>query len=360
MTAEAADVPEAVHGTAHAMPDFQHPFIPRVHPRAAEANQDAARWVRGHGLIDDDAFTDFANIAFGYLAARVLPEAPYERVLTLARWMAWSFVLDDQHDHLIRTGELDAWTAVAAVVAGRQEPSPDDNPLIRAFVEVKSQVLAGLPASVHPRYRHHLAQMMDAMDREAAHRTAPQPPSIAAYVLTRRHSSMLPAMMDITEGALGVEVPPESHGLPAFQELRWSAIDIVSWTNDIVSYRKESSCGDVNNLVLLLVHQHGLSLPDAVGLVTQRIKDRVQDLLHARERLPRALQVLGLTASGLQEAALTCADNLQDWVIGTDLWERTDCTRYRESRWINGHEGAYNRPDLLVTRTASSPPSSSA
>jgi hypothetical protein len=334
------------------VPDFRIPFPPRKHPGARQANAEAAAWALRCGLIEEEAFEEFQGIAFGHLAARVLPDAPYEHVLTLARWIAWSFVLDDQHDHLIRVGRLDAWLPVSRAVTGHLDgggiPVACRNPMTRAFASLADQVLAGMPAGLGARYRHHIKQMMDSLDREAANRSAERLPRVTDYILMRRHSSQLPAMLDMSEAALGVETPAEIYTSPTFQELYWSATDVICWANDIFSFRKEAACGDNNNLVYLLAAQYGWSIPQVVETVARRIALRIADFRLALTRLPHALDTLEVTEPAARAAALRCARNLRDWMIGVDQWHRRDCTRYQDTLWNSGLEGAYTRTDLLT------------
>lgn len=331
--------------TTFEVPDFRLPFTARKHPLGERANAEATAWAVGWGLIDDAAADGFAGIGFGHLAARIGPEASYSHVLVLAQWMAWSFVLDDQHDHLIRSNRLDAWTpfneAIARYLDGGRRSYR--NPMMTAFEELADQIQDAMPESQRARYRTHVLHMMNSLDQEAANRTGTRPPTIADYIATRRHSSQLPAMMDMSECHLGVEVPEGVYTHPAFQALLWSSIDVISWGNDVFSLPKEAACGDNNNIVVLLAQETGLPLRTVVRVVRELIAARVADFQEARQRLPHVAD------PSARHAMRKCADGYQDWMIGTDLWQRHDCTRYRDEDWAKGLEGAYNLPGLLVT-----------
>lgn len=97
------------------VPDFHLPFGNSKHPQAARANTEATSWVLRHELVTHAA-EEFSGIGCGHLAGRVSGDVPYDRILLLAEWMAWSFVLDDQHDHLIRTGQVAAWRPVIGAI----------------------------------------------------------------------------------------------------------------------------------------------------------------------------------------------------------------------------------------------------
>lgn len=188
------------------VPEFSLPFANSKHPQAEQANAEATEWAVGHRLINEDAPDGFAGIGFGHLAARVSHEASYERLVTFAQWMAWSFVLDDQHDHLIRTGRLEAWhpfaQAITGHLAGERAPQLPRNRLASAFVELCDRILADMPTGPRERYRSHVPEMLSALDQEAANRTAAGLPRLIDYILTRRHSSQLPATRPARQGPL--------------------------------------------------------------------------------------------------------------------------------------------------------------
>ncbi|MFD4995646.1 terpene synthase family protein [Streptomyces buecherae] len=331
------------------------PFTGRKHPDAARANDEATAWIVQHGLITDAATDAFAGIAFGHLAARGEPEASYEDLLLLAQWLALAFVLDDQHDHLIRHDQLSAWQSVEDAITRTLDHAtprqPHRNPLTRAFADLYGRIRGRLEPTAHRRFTAHFRNIMESLNEEARNRAPNSVPTITDYILLRRHSSQIPAILDLSEAALNVEVAPEIRASPIFQELYWSAIDVISWTNDIFSFPKEQSCGDTNNLPVLLCAQHRCRPEEAIRMTEQRILERLEDFDSALQRLPRTMNALDFYDPLARSAALQMAYNLQDWMIGGDVWQRQECTRYHDERWNSGGEGAYNRPTLLTERS---------
>ncbi|GGT73887.1 MULTISPECIES: terpene synthase family protein [Streptomyces] len=332
--------------------DFHLPFGNSKHPQAARANVEATAWVVRHELVTD-ATEQFTGIGCGHLAGRVSGEVGYERVLLLAEWMAWSFVLDDQHDHLIRTGDVAAWEPVAEAITTYVETgrvgssSPRRNPLVNGFVDLCDRILDGMSETTAARYRAHVAMMLRSLDQEAGNREAPGRPSVEDYIVMRRHSSQLLPMMDMVEAGLGIDLPRRIHGLTAFQELIASAIDIISWGNDMFSLPKEYACGDHNNLVSLISFHERCSLSDAVRAVESRIQIRIEEYLAGKKHLFEVLDADGTTTPELRETVSRCVRSYEDWIIGTDLWQRYECTRYSDERFAAGLESAYTRPDLI-------------
>ncbi|OKK22032.1 lyase [Streptomyces sp. CB00455] len=334
------------------VPDFHLPFGNSKHPQAARANADATSWVVRHELVTD-AVDQFAGIGFGHLAGRVSGDVPYETVVLLAEWMAWSFVLDDQHDHLIRTGELEAWRPVAGAITeyletGRTTQAPGRrNPLVCGFIDLCDRILAGMSEGTAARYRAHVPLMLGSLDQEAGNRGTGGLPSVQDYILMRRHSSQLLPMMDMVEAGLGIDLPQRIHDLPGFQSLIASAVDVISWGNDVFSLPKEHSCGDNNNLVSLISLREGRSLPEAVRAVETRIQTRIEEYLADEERLFLALDADPATDPALRAAVSRCVRSYEDWMIGADLWQRYECTRYSDERFAAGLESAYTRPGLV-------------
>ncbi|MEV0988513.1 terpene synthase family protein [Streptomyces sp. NPDC049949] len=306
----------------------------------------------GHELVTDAA-EQFTAIGCGHLAGRVSGDVPYETIVLLAEWMAWSFVLDDQHDHLIRTGELAAWRPVTDAITeylatGRTSRSTSRrNPLVKGFVELCDRILDGMSPGTAARYRTHVPQMLHSLDQEAGNRGAVRRPSVQDYVLMRRHSSQLLPMMDMVEAGLGIDLPQHIHDLPAFQAVVESAVDIISWGNDVFSLPKEHACGDNNNLVSLIASWEGRSLPEAVRSVEARIQVRIEDYVTAERRLFQVMDPQGEMDPAVRAAVTRCVRSYEDWMIGADLWQRYECTRYSDERFAAGLESAYTRPDLV-------------
>ncbi|WP_309144181.1 terpene synthase family protein [Streptomyces sp. BR123] len=300
-----------------------------------------------------DAVDQFAGIGFGHLAGRVSGEVAYETVVLLAEWMAWSFVLDDQHDHLIRNGELAAWRPVAGAIGdylrtGRiNSAAAEGNPLVRGFTELCDRILAGLSEPATARFQAHFRLVLRSLDQEACNRRAGVRPTVEDHVLLRRHSSQLLPMMDMVEAGLGIDVPQHVHDLPEFRAVVASTLDIIGWENDMFSLPKEHSCGDTNNLVTLVATRDRCSLADALRTVEGDIHARIEEYLDCKGRLFRLLDAGDGTDPALREAVSRCVRSYEDWMIGADLWQRYECTRYSDERFAAGLESAYTRPDLV-------------
>ncbi|MFV2121204.1 terpene synthase family protein [Streptomyces sp. Act-28] len=336
------------------VPEFHLPFEGSTEPGGGHANAEATAWAVERGLIEAEAAEEFAGIGFGHLAARVARGASEGELTLLAQWMAWSFVLDDQHDLLIRSDRLGDWQPLSDALTRHVGDVPADvpesvrdNPLVSSFAELCDRILAGMSPLLQDRYRRHVPRMLRSLDEEAANRRPGHRPAVEDYVLTRRHSSQLLPMMDMVEAAQGIEIPLEVDASPALQELAWSAIDVISWGNDVFSLPKEYSCGDTNNLAALLAEWHGLTPLEAVEAVEKRIRARVEDFLAIARGLPRALDALGVTDPAVRTAVERRVRGHEDWMIGADLRQRHDCTRYRDERFAAGLEAAYTRPDLV-------------
>nr|WSX53467.1 terpene synthase family protein [Streptomyces sp. NBC_00974] len=338
--------------SSFSVPDFHLPFGNSKHPEASRANAEATAWVLGHELVTAGA-EQFSGIGVGHLAGRVSGEVPYERIVLLAEWMAWSFVLDDQHDHLIRSGDLAAWRPITDAITNYLETgrigvhAPGRNPLVTGFVDLCDRILAGMSENTGARYRAHVPLMLHSLDQEAGNRGSRGRQTVQEYVLMRRHSSQLLPMMDMVEAGLGIDLPQHVHDLPEHQALVASAVDIISWGNDVFSLPKEHACGDTNNLVSLISSWEGCSLPEAVRAVEGRIQIRIEQYLTEERQLIQAMDELPGADPALRDAVTRCVRSYEDWMIGADLWQRYECTRYSDERFAAGLESAYTRPDLV-------------
>jgi 5-epi-alpha-selinene synthase len=98
--------------------------------------------------------------------------------------------------------------------------------------------------------------------------------------------------------------------------------DIICWSNDIVSYRKEEnqSSADVLSLPTVLAHQHGMTEQQALDHCAVMLEQRIADY-YAAER--------PLLASG-NPGLIRFAADLRHWIAGNLEWSY-ETGRYKVS-----------------------------
>lgn len=231
------------HLDSFTIPEFHLPFENTKDPGAERANAEATDWV-----VQGASSRRLRRSSQGSASATCRPgsrTAP--RTTTSSCWRSgWPGPSS-------WTTSTTCSSGTAASTTGAPSP-PRSTATWRTGGPTASRRPPGTPGrrlhrAVRPHPRPHAAPAARALPRpRPAHAGFPGPGGaqpqarlpapVADYVLTRRHSSQLLPMMDMVEGFLGIEVPAAVHDHPEVQELGWSAIDVISWGNDVFSLPK--------------------------------------------------------------------------------------------------------------------------
>ncbi|KAJ7875936.1 isoprenoid synthase domain-containing protein, partial [Mycena olivaceomarginata] len=111
----------------------------------------------------------------------------------------------------------------------------------------------------------------------------------------------------LIEYANNLNIPSSIMGHPCIVSLGDFANDLVTWSNDLFSYK-----GDMHNMVTLLMHEHGLELQAAVNEVAM-CRERIDSSLNLRSKLPS-------WGPSIDSAVNSYVDGLLDWIVGSLHW----------------------------------------
>lgn len=263
----------------------------------------------------------------GELIARAYPGLRQDRAAPLAGWFAWLFLVDDLHDP---DGTADAGVAsrLLGTLALDPGPAPDGPPLARHLAHVWQRIALAQSRWWRMRFLTHTMHFLSAFHYEALYRRHRRTPALREYVQLRRASGSVTACLDLLEFATGREIPPLLHETDQLRGMFTRATDVVVWVNDVVSLEKELHLHENVNGVLVLQHQFGLTLQEAVN----RVYGKVAADIHAFHLHERELQRMCSSWPGLTErdlAALTAfTDGMKAWMRANVDWS-AHCARYR-------------------------------
>src|SRR5260370_192631 len=78
-------------------PELYCLVAPRIGPFAAALDARIAGWMASSGLYTrPEQLRRYSRSGFGTFAARVCPDAEWERLLLFGRWLAFGFFYDDE------------------------------------------------------------------------------------------------------------------------------------------------------------------------------------------------------------------------------------------------------------------------
>ncbi|MGW3118521.1 terpene synthase family protein [Streptomyces sp. NPDC001107] len=275
----------AVQALHREFPIASHPMPAWVH----DAGRHTADWLRRMRLVQSTAAVEhFTATRTERFAARTHPEAPADRGDILADWYTWLFnVLDDRFDDQFDEGRIGSnpahvkaiVDAIVAVIDGR----PPSGSLALAWGELQARICAfEPPAPWTERFLAHVREYLYGCLWEARYRTQSRVPAPADYPLVHGASRAIIPSFDLIEFATDTYLPEPIYAWTTYRITVDAASQVVVYSNDLASLPREHARGEVFNHVMLLVHNHGYSWPEAVATV-RRLLDAQMDVFFAGE-----------------------------------------------------------------------------
>ncbi|MFW6690742.1 terpene synthase family protein [Streptomyces sp. MAR4 CNX-425] len=320
-----------------------------LHPEAAGLDDHIIAWARHADLIRDGLATaHFHRAGFGRFAAAVYPRA--DRVELVAEWQLYNWIVDDQLDegHVARTTAQRLRTA--AELCAQLDPDLDApapaGPLAAALADLWERTAKPLSHAWRARFAAHYRDFLafTILPHTEPARIARQ--SLADFQRRRRLNSGCEMSFDLIEPANSTELPPAVAASDAYRAVRDAANDVISWTNDIYSVRKEIARGDHDHLAAVLRRLNGGGWQDALDEAAARVAARTEDFTAACRDVRAMRPLFGLGPGGWAVVEESLAD-LGHWIAGSLEWHRWS-PRYREVATTRaGVAPAYIEPHLV-------------
>jgi hypothetical protein len=280
----------------------------------------------------------FARARFAGLMARAYPDATLADLCLAVSWLIFAFMLDDHLEIAVGRSPRDQRALADDVLGYLRHGAPPvtlGDPLTGALVDVWTRTRARTGPGWQTRFVPHVAEYLAANAWEADNRRRGRIPPVAEYTRMRRHSAATAMFFDLAE-VLGKAEPVSSrYGQAGLALLRRHADNVVAWFNDLVSWPKEAAAGDPHNLVLVVRHELGLSLVEAIRHVVDRHDGEV-----------RAFIAAGAMFRRQQPEMHGMIDALEHWMRANVDWSR-ESGRYAP---------AVSRYGRFVARESNNPP----
>ena len=306
-----------------AVPALSVPFETRMHPATETARAATDRWARRFGLtVRPELRERLAASAPARLAGRVCPDATLDGLLFACDWQAWLFLFDDGYCDESEIGadpaaitEVTVWM-LGALETG--ESAPDDV-FGRALADLGER-LGRLAGPVQwARFVQAVTGYFYALVWEATCRQRGTLAPLNEYVRMRRYSGAVSTCLALIEVVNAFELGDGAWYDPAVRAATDAVADIVCWSNDIVSYRREESrSGRVLSLPSILAHEHGLTEQQALNHCALMLDRRIADYRAAEAPI----------LADAEPALLRFVADLRHWIAGNLAWS-SETGRYR-------------------------------
>jgi avermitilol synthase len=330
---------------------FELPFPLRRNEGLDRARRHNLEWVRRFGLTPSEEASEwFALWDIPALAAYGFPDAPEEGLDLCADAMAFFFLLDDQFDGpLGRLPDRVAAVCRQFIDVGRGvRPPASAGPLLHAFAELWERCRRGAPASWRARAAGEWEYYFAAHAYEAVNRVRGRPTGFDEYLEVRRGIAAADLPICLGERAFRIEVPPAAFHGPQLRILRRTAIEITFMCNDIFSLEKEESRGDMDNLVLVIERNGGLSREAALARARDEIIERCALFRTLSAQVPDVCARLGFSEPQT-DAVRRYVDVMAGWIRGYHEWETRTLRYTRAADVVPAHRSGYFDALLVPT-----------
>ncbi|WP_148310721.1 terpene synthase family protein, partial [Nocardia brasiliensis] len=171
-------------------------------------------WCDKQGLLrSPTVVSKFRALGYGRLMSTLCPRVSLERLMLVADWNSYFFIVDDQQNNAVTTNRVGRY---AEIIASMREIIVDDcrstplhgHPLIESLRDLLQRTFPGQRPDWAARFRRNLNLWLSGHLAENGYRVSGTIPQVADYISLRRDAStVLPTLdlVEITEGASVLE-----------------------------------------------------------------------------------------------------------------------------------------------------------
>ncbi|MBZ5714801.1 terpene synthase family protein [Nannocystis pusilla] len=253
------------------LPTLECPYLPSVHPAADEIHEMTVKWAQAMGLARNPAHIEaLRDSQVGHLLARIFPATADMIALQVAvDWTTLFCCLDDRLEQIHGAALVAAYLrSLLGVFRDGAHPQLID-PFSQGFSDLRERMLDLRVPNWIPRFSACVERLFDAFVDEARYRAAGVVPAFASHSKIRQITVGLHTGFLLSELTEHIFLPPDVLEHESVRALERSASTIVGLANDIYTVEKEMAKGEVNNTVLVLMHEDGLSFADALDRTVQ-------------------------------------------------------------------------------------------
>ncbi|KAJ8091259.1 hypothetical protein PM082_024528 [Marasmius tenuissimus] len=266
-------------------------FELKRNPNQELANKAALDWFQRFRVYDARKAEYWLKSGrFDIFVALSFPDADLSHLETCQMFFFWAFSTDDLSDEgdLQRKpeGVDDGHNPSRRILYDPDAPQPWDSPYAAMLWDLLRRIRSTSTEGALRRFIQAYLEFSASQIKQASNRSVDRIPPVQEFVLMRRATIGAPLVEAMVEYSLDIDLPDYVFEDPIVIAMSHATTDIMTWPNDLCSFNKEQADDDYQNLVCVLKHAYDLSLQDAVDLLTRMIRDRVQDYVDLKRRLP--------------------------------------------------------------------------
>lgn len=291
---------------------LEYPFELKLNPFEDPSEQFARRLIDEYSCLPDDVKIKYKKFSFGRVTASVFPNANFEKLIPLTRWMVFGFCFDDFYGSKPLVEIIEASNKAINILNGKL---PDFNDL--EFYNQLSIAKAEFLPSVTPywlsRFTEHHQDWFEAMYLETKYNSKQNfYPSIKDYMVIRENLIGGKLMCDQLEVVSDFIMPEEVIKDIQIQRFRQLFSRIIAWYNDIYSVDWEVQRGEKMNLVLIIENEKGCTRDEAYAEAIKIHNNELAEFI----KISDALSDFGEYNEGIQRYI----ENTKLFFKGQEIW----------------------------------------
>ncbi|KAJ7717154.1 isoprenoid synthase domain-containing protein [Mycena metata] len=286
-----------------------------LNPNFSKIRVESREWINQYNgvvcgpkmraLMDNCNFELSTSYCFPYAG-----EAGLRATMDLAN-ILWLY--DEFTDTVSGAEATDA--AIIVDRALRNSDFADESWICRMMKSFKQNHIDKAGPNVARRFIDNFCRYVKIVGTEAVFREQNQVLDIPSYVMFRRETSAVRTCFDLVEYCVGLDLPQHVHEDPVFVSGYNAAMDLIFWTNDLLSYNMEQSKGHGGaNVVTVIMKSKGVDLQTAIDFLSGYCEALTSQLQESRRILASRDDPIYSTD------AVRVIDAFGDWVRGNDQW----------------------------------------
>lgn len=284
-------------------------FPLRTNPRCADTARASEQWLLNGAKFNDSRGEEFFGLKAGELAASCFPNAHPYRLRVCCDAINYLFNL------VYWTREFrssDLFPVADCVLDAMADPDGYKTSKV-AGILAKDFFGAFSATSGWGCTRRFFDAMETYFDAQCLEADSKEVPDLESYIQFRRDASGCKQCFALIEYANGLDLPDEVFDDSIVRTLQEIANDIVSWSNDIVSYDMEQARGETRNMVVILMELREIGVQEAVDDVAEQCEALVKRFEETKGLLPSF-------GKDLDPLVTIYIEGLQHWIAGFLNW----------------------------------------
>jgi hypothetical protein len=335
---------------------FNIPLPLRRHPDWRAGAERNLRWLAERRLINSTTAHLYDLFKSETLVGYTFPYATAHGLDMANRIISVCTILDDQFDGPAGrdpTTARDISESFIALLDPSTSAAAEHLSLLHeAFAEVWRESCEGKSPIWRTRAAESWRRYFSSLVHEAGNRRRDGFLPLDCYLEQRLVTGAMQQFTDACEVAGEFEVPPVAFNIPQLRIMRTLTADFVNLANDLASLEKEIVAGETDNLVMVMRHERGCDLEEAIGHAHRFVEGKVARFAELQPHIPVVCESLELSRDEIT-IVNRYVDALASWISGYERWQR-ETFRYRAADRLNSATGAgYRLQDLLDHRERS-------